>query len=146
MKKIAAITGEIVGWIGNRFVIKNSIKNFNEGFLEIYSETLGFLSRRDEVRGYSKVALGDDFILFQEDDPDNIYVLNPSEMNAEVSVVKGAFYLDYHQYEGNYIVIIENDRDVQYFYLEVENLSLIPSGFKIVNIFNYTHNGYGIRY
>lgn len=146
MKKIAAITGEIVGWIGNRFVIKNSIKNFNEGFLEIYSETLDFLSRRDEVRVYSKVALGDDFILFQEDDPDNIYVLNPSEMNAEVSVVKGAFYLDYHQYEGNYIVIIENDRDVQYFYLEVENLSLIPSGFKIVNIFNYTHNGYGIRY
>lgn len=145
MKKIATFSGEIVGWMGKNYIVKNAIRNYNEGYIELYSENSKLISKRDEIRTYSKVAVGENYILFQENDPDNIYVLNPKELNAETFVVEGDFYLDYKQYAGNYIVI-EEGNDSEYFYFDMSSLILVPSGFKIINIFNYTYSGYGIRY
>lgn len=145
MKKIKSISGEVLGWIQNSFIVRNVVKKHNDGYLELYSQNLDLLYRRDEIRTYFTTEINGDLFFYQEDDFGDIFIFNGDDLQ-DFGIIKGRYQIKTtKRYLHNLIIFDENDRK-QYYYLDQKTMSIFPSGFSWNNTFNYIHNGYGILY
>lgn len=145
MRTIKIISGRIVGWIGPNCIVKNIVQKHNDGYLELYSQELDLLRRRDEIRRYFTTEINEGLFFYQDGDFGNIYIFNGNDLQ-DYGIIEGQYQISRKvRYEQNLIIFNENDEE-QYYYLDQNTMSVVPTGFGWINEFNNTHNGYGIRY
>lgn len=145
MRKVKTISGKVVGWVDGCSIVKNIVQNYNEGFLELYSPNLDLLYRRDELKRYVVVEVNGEYIFHQDDYFGDIYILNGNTLQ-DYTILEGRFQVENRGRYENHLMIFKEDDDEKYYYLDQETLTIRPTGFAIINKFNYTYSGCGIRY
>ncbi|WP_320054634.1 hypothetical protein [uncultured Acetobacteroides sp.] len=145
MRTVKRISGEVLGWLDTSFIVRDVVQKHNDGYLELYSQDLDLLHRRDELRRYFTTEINKDLFFYQDGDFGNIYIFNGNDLQ-DYGVIEGPYQVSRNmRYEQNLIIFNENDEE-RYYYLDQNTMNVVPTGFSWINEFNYTHNGYGIRY
>jgi hypothetical protein len=93
MRTVKRISGEVLGWVDTSFIVRDVVQKHNDGYLELYSQELDLLHRRDEIRRYFTTEINKGLFFYQEDDFGNINIFNGNDLQ-DYGIIEGSIKLE----------------------------------------------------